>query len=145
MNRTIHIRRILAGLAPAVALLPATAWSAAEKPGSVSPVAIGDLLRVSGTLVLVLGVIGLLAWAMRRMRFGGAASGRALSVVDRLSLGSREAVVLLQVGTEQVLVSQTPAGISRLHVLTTPVEAATVTGEAAFAERLKEILGKGRK
>lgn len=144
MNLAIHIRRLVAGLAPAM-LLPAEAWSATEKAGSVSPVAVGDLLRVSGTLVLVLCTIGLLAWVLRRMRFGGAVSGRALSVVDRLSLGSRESVVLLQVGGEQVLVSQTPAGISRLHVLSTPVETMTTPGEPAFAERLKEILGKGEK
>ena len=43
-----------------------------------------------------------------------------IEVVSGISLGTREKVVLLRVGREQVLVGVSPAGMRTLHVIRNP-------------------------
>ena len=63
-----------------------------------------------------------LAWFAKKMnRFHSAADG-SLKVIGGLSMGSRERIVLLQVGEEQLLLGVSPGRISKLHVLGTPLE-----------------------
>lgn len=122
-------------------------WSAglraetAVGSGMATPTAV-DSLKVFGALMLVLAGIGLLAWILRKMRYTGITDGRCLRVVERLPLGARESLLLLQVGEEQVLLSQTPAGIAALHVLSEPVALNSEVSASSFPERLREILGQ---
>ena len=83
----------------------------------------GDyFIEILVSLVLVLGIIFLSAWMLRRFgRFPGVAEGN-LRVLGALSVGQREKILLLQVGKEQVLVGVTASRISRIHELQTPVD-----------------------
>ena len=86
------------------------------------PMSGGYLLQlVFGLLVVVLCIV-VLAWFAKKMnRFNTLADG-SLKVIGGLSMGSRERVVLLQVGEEQLLLGVSPGKISTLHVLGTPLE-----------------------
>jgi flagellar biosynthetic protein FliO len=96
---------------------------------------VGATLRMAGGLVVVLGLLALAAWASRRFRITGRLRSGLIEVVSGISLGTREKVVLLRVGREQVLVGVSPAGMRTLHVIRNPdaqgfdTVLATQTGE----------------
>jgi len=93
------------------------------------------------SLVLVLLIIFISAWLLRRYgRFPGVAEGN-LKVLGALSVGQRERILLLQVGSEQILVGVTSNRISRLHQLEEPVEMTeTIPVGTQFSQRLQEAL-----
>lgn len=93
------------------------------------------------SLVLVLLIIFISAWLLRRYgRFPGVAEGN-LKVLGALSVGQRERILLLQVGEEQILVGVTTSRISRLHQLEVPVEVKdNIPISGQFSQRLQEAL-----
>jgi flagellar protein FliO/FliZ len=122
-------------------------------PAVVEPAApsgVGSLAQVTLSLALVLAVIFVAAYLMRRVRgFGRVASG-SLDVLADLPLGQKERAVLIRVGTKQILLGVAPGRVSTLHVLTEPVEVlvpptAPTTGSAekpTFKSLLMKSLGK---
>ncbi|NPA71737.1 MAG: flagellar biosynthetic protein FliO [Gammaproteobacteria bacterium] len=93
------------------------------------------------SLILVLLIIFLAAWLLRRYgRFPGVADGN-LKVIGALSVGQRERIVLLQVGKEQILVGVTSTQITTLHQLEEGVEVKdNVPMSSQFSKRLQEAL-----
>ena len=126
----------------ALAAEPVAQVAAAPAVGSVS----GQLTQLVLGLLLVIGLIFVLAWLMRRVPRIGPGTGQVIEGVGSRALGPRDRLVLVQVGEEQILLGITPGRITPLHVLKTPVDA--VKTEAAtpeFAQRLMELLGKDQK
>ncbi|MBC6624370.1 flagellar biosynthetic protein FliO [Pseudomonas sp.] len=126
----------------ALAAEPVAQVAAAPAVGSVG----GQLTQLVLGLLLVIGLIFLLAWLMRRVQRIGPGNGQVIELVGSRALGPRDRLVLVQVGEEQILLGITPGRIIPLHVLKTPVDA--VKTEAAtpeFAQRLMELLGKDQK
>ncbi|VAW45365.1 hypothetical protein MNBD_GAMMA04-472 [hydrothermal vent metagenome] len=93
------------------------------------------------SLVLVLLIIFLAAWLLRRYsRFPGVADGN-LKVIGALSVGQRERILLLQVGQEQIVVGVTSSKITTLLQLEEPVKVkdnAPISSQ--FSKRLQEAL-----
>jgi len=126
----------------ALAAEPVAQVAATPAVGSVS----GQLTQLVLGLLLVIGLIFVLAWLMRRVQRIGPGNGQVIELVGSRALGPRDRLVLVQVGEEQILLGLTPGRITPLHVLKTPVDA--VKTEAAtpeFAQRLMELLGKDQK
>lgn len=126
----------------ALAAEPVAQLAAAPAVGSVG----GQLTQLVLGLLLVIGLIFVLAWLMRRVQRIGPGNGQVIELVGSRALGPRDRLVLVQVGEEQILLGITPGRITPLHVLKTPVDA--VKTEAAtpeFAQRLMELLGKDQK
>ena len=126
----------------ALAAEPVAQVAAAPAVGSVS----GQLTQLVLGLLLVIGLIFVLAWLMRRVQRIGPGNGQVIELVGSRALGPRDRLVLVQVGEEQILLGITSGRITPLHVLKTPVDA--VKTEAAtpeFAQRLMELLGKDQK
>lgn len=104
-------------------LLAAAGAAAADGPAPVAGggLAAGELLaaavRMGLGLALVLGLLVGAAWLTRRFRITGGLRGGLIEVMSGLSLGTRDKVVLLRVGKEQILVGISPAGMRTLHVL----------------------------
>lgn len=74
-------------------------------------------IRMIGSLVAVLALLAACSWGLRRWRDRRSVSSEAIEIVSGISLGSKERIVLLRIGTEQVLVGVSPAGMRRLHVI----------------------------
>ncbi len=93
------------------------------------------------SLILVLLIIFLAAWMLRRYsRFPGVADGN-LKVIGALSVGQRERILLLQVGKEQIVVGVTSSKITTLHRLEEAVEVkdnAPISSQ--FSKRLQDAL-----
>jgi len=83
--------------------------------GVASPV-LGIAQMVLG-LALVLGLIVLASWLLRRFGAGPAASGSLIRVVTAASVGPRERVVLVEVQDTWLVLGVAPGRVSTLHQL----------------------------
>jgi flagellar protein FliO/FliZ len=121
---------------------------AGEPPASpsVSPntLAFDSLLRVSGGLLVVLLVMILLFWLMKRTRLLKPTGQADMKVLGSLAVGQRERIVLAQVGEAQVLVGVAPGQVNSLYVLQTPVvlDPGEKLDSKSFVERLEGLLNK---
>ncbi|WP_018864362.1 MULTISPECIES: flagellar biosynthetic protein FliO [Thioalkalivibrio] len=100
------------GLWPAIAL-------AEEASGGISAAA--HLTQMIGGLVIVIVAIVLLGWILRRTQGGLSRGSQAIELVAVRSVGTRERLMLVQVGGEQVLIGVAPSGMRTLHTLREPV------------------------
>ncbi|WP_447893018.1 flagellar biosynthetic protein FliO [Pseudomonas marginalis] len=141
------MKRLMVGL---FAALPLVAW-AAEPAAQVAAAPVGgsvggQLTQLVLGLLLVVGLIFVLAWLMRRVQGIGPGNAQVIEMIGSRALGPRDRLVLVQVGEEQILLGITPGRITPLHVLKTPVP--TTQSQPAtpeFAQRLMELLGKDQK
>ncbi len=107
------------------------------------PMAVSNLWQLTFGMLAVLALMLGLAWLLKRTGKLQMAAGGGLKVLGGLSMGSRERVVLLQVGETQLLVGVAPGRVQTLHVLDQPLEAAARPGGGKFAEQLGRMMGKG--
>jgi flagellar protein FliO/FliZ len=130
-----------AAVAPAPAIVHASA-----SPSLITGSAGTQLLQLLFGLVLVVALIFLLAWLVRRMQQIGPRSNQAIKLVASQALSPRDRLVLVQVGDEQILLGLTPGRITPLHVLKEPVRSAEPVEPATpeFAQRLLELLNKDK-
>jgi flagellar protein FliO/FliZ len=79
------------------------------------------LIKLVLGLVVVLMLFAALAWLVRRFGLGGFTNSSTgeLSVLESLSLGSRERLVIVQIGQEKLLLGITAGQINKLHTLET--------------------------
>lgn len=125
-----------------ILVMPVAAYGAGEGPVP-APAGPGGVAGVTGALLLVLLVIGALAWGMRR--FGRVQLGvsGAIRVLAASSVGQRERVVLVQVGETQLLLGVAPGRVQTLHVLEEPLSDPAPGQGTGFAERLAAAMGRG--
>lgn len=136
-------------LLPWLLALPAFV-QAAEPGGKVTPMAGSDVAGQLGQLLLglllVVGLIFLLAWLLRRVQRMTPRGGQVIRLLSTQMLGPRDRLVLVQVGSEQILLGVSAGRITPLHVLKEPVHLAdTEPATPEFAQRLMELLGKDQK
>jgi flagellar protein FliO/FliZ len=148
----VSFAKIVCGVSLACLTLSANLVLAAEEKAGDAPVLAdpniaGNLIQTTLGLLVVLLLIGAAAWGVKR--FGGLKMGAAgrLKIVGGLSLGTRERVVLLEVGDQQLVLGVAPGQIRTLHVLDTPLPAETrEETPTGFADRLQAAMtGKSLK
>ena len=130
--------------AAAVLLSLAAGSALAQTAESVeATAAVPSVGRLLLGLLAVLALLLLCAWLVRR----GGLTGHSgvIKVVSQTPVGTRERVVLIQVGEQQLLIGVTAQQISLLHTLQEPVApaAAGVAG-GRFAEQLAQLM-KGQR
>lgn len=133
---------------PVAATVAGTAAPASAPPavGAMTNGLGGQLTQMVLGLLLVIGLIFLLAWAMRRVQRVGPGNGQLIELLSSRAMGPRDRLVLVQVGNEQILLGITPGRITPLHVLKEPVSAPVrQAATPEFAQRLMELLGKDQK
>lgn len=135
--------RIMAFLAALLAL----PVMAAEPAANMSGVDVGgQLAKLLLGLLLVIGLIFLLAWLLRRVQQLNPRGAQVIKIISTQALGPRERLVLVQVGSEQVLLGLSAGRITPLHVLEEPVHLPDAEpANPEFAQRLMELLGRDQK
>jgi flagellar protein FliO/FliZ len=99
----------------ALALSPMLGLAAEPLGYSQTPLG-GNLTQMFLGLGLILALIAGAAWLLRRFTPFQGAQG-AIKVLGGLTLGTRERLVLVQVGEVQLLLGITPGGMQTLYVL----------------------------
>lgn len=101
-----------------------------------------QLLSVLFSLLLIIALIFALAWLLRRFGQGGFANAQAMKVVASLPLGTRERLLVVEVGGQQLLLGVTPQQIRTLHVFDEPVIDAQGAQSSDFKQRLMDIMNR---
>ncbi len=137
-----------AGLALCMLLGSKVALAAAEPTTAATPGSLGgQLAQMVLGLLLVVGLIFLLAWLLRRVQGVTPRGGQVIEIIGSRAIGPRDRLLLVQVGKEQILLGHSPGHIEALHVLAEPVEVPVGARPATpeFAQRLMELMGKDHK
>lgn len=140
--------RFSLALAALTASLPVAAQQMASQtvPGLPdSPVSFAGLLQALFGLLVVLAFIAALAWLFRRLPMGTGAMGGAVRVLGGVALGTRERLVLVEVGETWLVLGVAPGRVNTLHTMPRPADAAGDSGvpvEQGFAAWLKQAMHK---
>ncbi len=114
-------------------------------PLSPSPTA-SYLAQLIGGLALIILMILLLAWFLRRIPGLTTMESSVIKVLAVRAISSREQLLLVQVGEEQILIGLTPAGLSHLHTLRTPlIIPVSEQSSGQFEHLLKQFRAIGSK
>ena len=126
--------------------LPALAGAATTQDAAPAVSAAGSLLQVFIGLVAVLLLIAATAWAAKRLGVARGGASGLLHVVSSASVGTRERVVVVEVGESWLVVGVAPGSVNALMTLPrgeiqSPVSPAL---NASFAARLHNLIEKRR-
>ena len=118
---------------------------AAESPAPAVSAA-GSLLQVFIGLVAVLLLIAATAWLAKRMGVTHGGSSGLLHVISSTSVGTRERVMVVEVGDSWLVVGVAPGSVNALMTLPKGEmpPAATSGLNANFAARLHHMIEKRR-
>lgn len=102
--------------------LAAPLWVYAETPALVytppAPIFTTDnMLQMVSSLILVLIVIGGLAWVLKRFGISSTASSGAIKVIATAGVGQRERVVLIEIENTRLVLGVAPGRVNVLHCL----------------------------
>lgn len=116
-------------------LLTVPAWAS----GSAATV---SLMQWLASCFLVIALILVLAWLLKKTRLVPSMVQSQLKVISMLPLGSREKLLVVKVGEQQLLLGMTPNQISLLCQLDKPL--LETAGQTAFANQLSRWMGGHR-
>jgi len=139
-----NIKRVLV----VILLFPFFSWNtiAAEPVVNdvVQPVTSGSVLQMLVGLVLVIALIFIVGWLIRRISGFSVYSHAHLKVISGLHVGQKEKVLLIQVADKQILLGVTPYSIHTLHELPASIENtnSTDSSELSFSDRLLKAMRK---
>jgi flagellar protein FliO/FliZ len=105
-----------------------------------SPLSVGSLAELTLSLLLIVGLILAISWAMKRFRLAGPRGRGDLRVLDQLAVGPRDRIVLVGIGAAQVLIGIGSNGMVALTPLATPIELKPAPAAPVFADRLRELM-----
>ena len=106
-----------------VVVAPSAQANAVTNEGSTSLFTGDYLLQVVGSFFLVICALLAVMMLLKRFNTVGASTGDYIQVLASTPLGQRERAVLLQVGSDQILVGVAPGSVNTLHELSNPVAA----------------------
>lgn len=119
------------------------AQTATQQAVAIDPVSPSYMMKLTGGLLAVVAIIFIVAWMLKRLNLAQQSQGGLLRIIAGLSLGTRDRIVLLQVGKEQILVGLSPGRIEKLHTL---AEAVVVDEDkpvaTPFAQKINDLMGK---
>lgn len=99
------------------------------------------LLNVTLGLSFIVALIFGISWFVRRFGQGTFSSNTHMRIIAAMPLGTRERIVLIDAGGQQLLLGITPTQINTLHVFDTPVVTNTSeTNSSDFSRKLMAIL-----
>ena len=131
---------------PVSSALPTSLTGAANVGG------LAAMGKVAFALLVIVGVIFLCAWLIRRWGPGGGSLGQHIKLVAAKAVGTKERVVIVEVEGTWLVLGVTAGGISKLHELPAEKAAPAPAGPIGpvgdtfakrFAAALKQNLGGG--
>ena len=90
----------------------------------------GAILQISIALIATLGLVLLLAFVTKKFTGIGGRNNSLVKIVSVTQLGTREKLVLVQAGEQQLLLGVTQQQISKLHDFDQPISEVSEAGDA---------------
>jgi flagellar protein FliO/FliZ len=105
-------------LIAALYIMPAAA-QAAPPPTYTPPAAIssGGILQIMLSLALVLALVVVVAWVLKRINFPQRGANSLLRVISGVAVGQRERIVLVEVNDTWLVVGVAPGQVRTLHTM----------------------------
>ena len=125
--------------------LPLVAAPAAPVEGGLSTGLAAQLAQLGMGLLVVVGLIFLLGYLMRRVGPLAPQGGQHIRLISSYPLGPRDRLALVEVGDQQLLLGISPGRITTLHVLDEPVAANAEATGGDFARKLQAMLKREQK
>ncbi len=125
-----------------IMLFPSLALAADKAPVLMEPLSIGSIIQVFAGLIAVLLLFGGIVFLLRRMGGFRTSQGAGMHIIESVSISTRDRVLLMQVGSKQVLIGVSPNGISPIKVFDETVIDTSREGEKGFAGHLRQQLEK---
>lgn len=109
---------------------------------TAAPIGSGrHLMSVTLALMGIVGLIFALSWFVKRFSHGGFTAGSTIKILSTMPLGTRERIVLIDAGGQQLLLGITATNINTLHVFDTPIVVENKTeSQSDFSRKLMTIL-----
>jgi flagellar protein FliO/FliZ len=105
-----------------------------------SPLSVGSLTQLTLSLIAIVALILVISWALKRLKLAGPRGSGEIAILDELSVGPRDRIMLIRVGESQVLVGVSAAGLVPLTPLAAPIVLKGAPQPPPFAERLRDIM-----
>ncbi len=101
------------------------------------------IVQVLLSLLLVVGVIVLLSYLVKRLNLQSRAGSGAVRIISVVSIGAKDKLLLVEVGEEQLLLGSSPGNVQKLHLLEKPIDihpkSEPVSGERNFLSVLSSV------
>jgi flagellar protein FliO/FliZ len=128
---------------------PARRFAAPGVAASLPHTGMGGIGQVTVALIIVLALVFVLAFLLRKMRAATGAGPDGIEVLAQTSLGAKERAVIVRVDGTRLLLGVAQGQVSLLQVLSQAAPAAPVAGAAPsspekpnFAQLLRRSLGR---
>jgi flagellar protein FliO/FliZ len=105
-----------------------------------SPLSVGSMAQLTLSLIAIVALILAISWMLKRLKLAGPRGTGEIAVIDQVSVGPRERIVLVRVGESQVLIGIGASGLVPLTPLAAPIVLKGGTPAPAFAERLRDFM-----
>ena len=112
-NRLCMVLMVATLLSP----LPSNATAAESVLPAGPSLGAGNYLSVFLSLAVVIGLIMLVGWVMKRLQRVQRGGSVAMEVIDVLPVGPKEKILMVRAGQSRLLVGMTPGRLSTLGIL----------------------------
>lgn len=99
-----------------------------------------DLATTFGSLFLVIALILLMSWLLKRLRLPALGQHDDLAIIRQLAVGTKERIMIIQAGDQQLVIGVTAHSIQLITELNTPLNQEVKT--ASFATLLSQRIKK---
>ncbi|GAB1265961.1 hypothetical protein NBRC116492_27710 [Aurantivibrio infirmus] len=116
----------------------------ADGATGTSPINGAYVIQVLLGLALVLLSIFAIAWLVKKFGHGITSSNQNMKIVSQLPVGTREKVIVVEVGEKQIMLGVTAQQINTLQVFDEPaIDTRTKREVSEFSQKILEIMRKG--
>lgn len=122
------------------------ALRAAEHSAMTEPLSSSQsIMQMLSGLAVVLALFIALAWLLKRFGRGQLHGGGTLfRTLGAMPVGTRERLLLIEIGGEQFVLAVTPGQISKIHHFEQPIALPEPGSDSDFATRLKSLIEQRR-
>lgn len=111
---------------------------------AASPLSVSSVAQLTLSLIAIVALILAISWVLKRLKLAGPRGRGEISVLDQLTLGPRERILLVRVGDSQVLLGIGAGTLVCLTPLAANISLGGAAGGAAdaptFADRLRDLM-----